>query len=500
MQRFITRGAAANAGLIFHIFVQDSTSTTGAGKSGIAFGSFTVYYIRTGEALSGAITPQDITTIGTYAAPTANTNIRIKEVSAANMPGVYEVQLHLDWVNTTNSCQALTIYFSASGAAVRPWTIPLEAVNRQSATAFITGINSLAPPTNWNLISIDANGRLDIIKIAGTSQTARDIGASVLLSTGTGAGQLDFTSGRVKSDVAYWDAAAVATPDTAGYPKTTIKSGVGTGEVSLSAGLVTPTAAVIDQIVDETWDELIAGHLGAGSTGAALNAAGGAGDPWTTSIPGAYGAGTAGYILGNNVNATISSRATDAGVWAVGTRTLTSFGTLVADIWANATRTLSSYGSLTTDTATAVWANATRTLSSYGTLVADISTAVWAESVRTLTSFGTLVTDIWAAGTRTLTSFGTLVTDIWTASTAATPANVLTQVNSALDAAGSELSATVTSTGSVRQKLNWLFQYFKLKRTVTATQEKMYKVDATTVLQTSTISDDATTFTKTEGS
>lgn len=61
------------------------------------------------------------------------------------------------------------------------------------------------------------------------------------------------------------------------------------------------------EIADAVWDEAIAGHLGAGSTGAALNAAGSAGDPWTTPLPGAYGAGTAGYIIGTNVDFVLSS-------------------------------------------------------------------------------------------------------------------------------------------------------------------------------------------------
>lgn len=38
-------------------------------------------------------------------------------------------------------------------------------------------------------------------KIGGTTQTGRDIGASVLLSAGSGTGQLDFTSGVVKANV-----------------------------------------------------------------------------------------------------------------------------------------------------------------------------------------------------------------------------------------------------------------------------------------------------------
>jgi hypothetical protein len=68
-----------------------------------------------------------------------------------------------------------------------------------------------------------------------------------------------------------------------------------------------PTAAAI---ADAVWDETLADHLTSGSTGAALNAAGSSGDPWATSLPGAYGAGTAGKIVGDNLNATVSSRST----------------------------------------------------------------------------------------------------------------------------------------------------------------------------------------------
>lgn len=58
------------------------------------------------------------------------------------------------------------------------------------------------PQTTTGQLSVDANGRVDVIKIAGTTQTARDIGASVLLSSGSGVGQLDFTSGVVKANLA----------------------------------------------------------------------------------------------------------------------------------------------------------------------------------------------------------------------------------------------------------------------------------------------------------
>ena len=45
-----------------------------------------------------------------------------------------------------------------------------------------------------------------------------------------------------------------------------------------------------------------------------LDGAASAGDPWTTELPGAYGAGTAGKIVGDNLNATVSSRASQTSV------------------------------------------------------------------------------------------------------------------------------------------------------------------------------------------
>lgn len=73
-----------------------------------------------------------------------------------------------------------------------------------------------------------------------------------------------------------------------------------------------PTAG---EVADAVWEETLADHSGTtGSTAEALGAAGAAGDPWTTALPGAYGAGSAGRIIGDNLNATVSSRASQASV------------------------------------------------------------------------------------------------------------------------------------------------------------------------------------------
>lgn len=49
--------------------------------------------------------------------------------------------------------------------------------------------------------------------------------------------QADLSAANLAANVAQWSGTNVASPDTAGYPKVTIKSGTGTGEVSLSSGV-----------------------------------------------------------------------------------------------------------------------------------------------------------------------------------------------------------------------------------------------------------------------
>lgn len=84
-----------------------------------------------------------------------------------------------------------------------------------------------------------------------------------------------------------------------------------------------PTA---EEIAEAVWDEAITDHLDAGTTGNALNAAGSTGDPWATPLPGSYGAGSAGRIIGDNLDDKVTSRSTltAAQVWAYDTRTLTA--------------------------------------------------------------------------------------------------------------------------------------------------------------------------------
>lgn len=97
----------------------------------------------------------------------------------------------------------------------------------------------------------------------------------------------------------------------------------GTGGVTLSAVLGTDAitnsslaASAANEIADAVWDEAISAHVILGSTAEALAAAGSAGDPWSTLLPGSYGTGTAGKIIGDRLDAKVSAMSGGSGAGA----------------------------------------------------------------------------------------------------------------------------------------------------------------------------------------
>jgi hypothetical protein len=300
------------------------------------------------------------------------------EMDATNAKGVYVFDL------TQAETNADELTFTAKSSTA----------NISITPRFISTV-----PPKFTTLVIDSAGLVDAnaVKVgpsgSGTAQTARDLGASVLISSGTGTGQLDVTSGVIKSNLSQILGTAltetagqiaagfkkffnIATPastmdsltlvatatsvtngvtvstnnDKTGYALTsaydaaktasqagdamTLTSGERTNIAAaiwnaLTSGLTTvgsigkllvdnldaavstratpsdvPTAA---DNAGAVWDEDLSGHATSGSAGAALGAAGSAGDPWATALPGAYGAGTAGYIVGTNLDAAVSS-------------------------------------------------------------------------------------------------------------------------------------------------------------------------------------------------
>lgn len=101
---------------------------------------------------------------------------------------------------------------------------------------------------------------------------------------------------------------------------TAIQSGLAT-PTNITAGTITTvtnltnaptsgdlTSTMKTSVENAVWNATASSHTTAGSMGAELNAAGGSGDPWSTVLPGSYTSGQAGYIVGNNLNAAVTSR------------------------------------------------------------------------------------------------------------------------------------------------------------------------------------------------
>lgn len=127
-----------------------------------------------------------------------------------------------------------------------------------------------------------------------------------------------------------------------------------------------PTAAAV---ADAVWDELLSGHAVSGSSGEALSAAGTAGDPWTTSLPGAYGAGTAGKIIGDNINAPLAT-----------------IDTVVDGIQTDLSNATDGLGAIKADTAAILTDTGTTIPATIATAQADLDIITGASGVNLLTA------------------------------------------------------------------------------------------------------------------
>ncbi len=344
------------------LFVQDSSSTTGAGLTGLAHntGSLTAYYKRSNGTASVAITLANITTLGTYVSG------GFKEVDATNLPGIYE--FHPPNAALASGADSVAILLKgAANMAPCPLIIELTGTSNQDAVrggmtalpnavaaasggllTYGTSTGQLNPSSGKipaTLASTDVTGNVAADLQTIKTQTVTCSGG-VTVPAATLASTTNITAGTITTatnvtTVNGFAAGAITAASIAvsaldnkgnwnvgktGY-SLTATTGLGnqtaniTGNLSGSVGSVTGnvggnvtgsvgsvTGLTDATIADAVWDEILSGHAGVGSAGAALSAAGGSGDPWSTALPGAYGAGTAGYIVGTNLDALISSR------------------------------------------------------------------------------------------------------------------------------------------------------------------------------------------------
>jgi len=347
----------ANQDLFF--FMQDSTDTypNRNGKTGLAP---TVTISKNGAA---------------FGAPTG----AVTEV--AN--GYYKVA-----ANATDSATLGELLLKATSAGAAGCFIRFQVVGFDPRDAVRLGLTALPNAVSGAAGSIVTSG-------TGANQISTSAGLVRLSATGvqdiwdfllTGIAVVGSIGKKLKDWTLGTDNKVLISADghTSGVTVQDVTNSIAVDTVTDKTGYAL-SAAALTAIENQIWNALTSAHTTSGTFGLKLGALA---DPWAVALPGAYGAGTAGNIVGNNLNATVSSRSTLVG------------------------------------------------------------------------------------------------------------SDIQTNVNVVLDATETELASLPADTASIRNKLKFLFQYFKFKRTCTNTLESAYKADGITTLGTTALSNDGTTFSK----
>ena len=222
------------------------------------------------------------------------------------------------------------------------------------------------------------------------------------------------------------------------------------------------TTTMKTSVENAVWDATLASHLGAGSTGNALNAAGAAGDPWSTAIPGAYGAGTAGHRLGSLPDVTAGAA---GGVFIAGTNAATT---------------------ITTGLTTTFTGNLTGSVASV-TAGVTVTTNNDKTGYSLTQAFPANFSALGITGGGHLANVDTLTT--YTGNTPQTGDNY-----ALLNGADSEPAAVPAANATPIKKLGWLYTLGRNKMTQTATTATLRNNADAGTIATSAVSDDGVTF------
>ena len=208
MKKIIKAGATDQT---IDIFIQDSASTTGGGKTGLAYNtaSLTAYYRKGATGSATAITLATQTVGGAYSSG------GFVEIDATNMPGLYRLDLPNAAIDTAGSVSLMLK--GASGMAPLPIELQVIAADLDDATAL--GLSRLDAAISSRLATsgytapLDAAGTRSAVGLAaanldtqiGTLATASDLS--------TVAGYIDTEVAAIKAKTDNLPAAPAATGD-----------------------------------------------------------------------------------------------------------------------------------------------------------------------------------------------------------------------------------------------------------------------------------------------
>ena len=257
--------------VVLRVKMLDNSVTTGAGKTGLVYNSLTlkISTIKIGDASATVYstagnTIETITTLGTYAAPTA-TKCRFKEVDVTNHPGVYEIQFADARFATTDSllvsiqhdnaaqcdfeieCRNLAanaiqidgVANSTHASGMYPSDvrdIVGAAVNTGTAQL---GVNVVSLAADSIDASVIANNAIDATAIASNAITAAKIASDAITAAKIADGAIDaatFATAAITADAIATDAIDAAAVKADAVTK--IQNGLAT-PTNITAGTIT---------------------------------------------------------------------------------------------------------------------------------------------------------------------------------------------------------------------------------------------------------------------
>jgi len=243
--------------VIVRVMILDTSSSTGAGLTGVAFNTAGLNISTIADTESTATvysttggTIETITTCGTFAAPTA-TKCRFKAVDATNHPGLYEIQI-ADARWAVSNAKSLIIHVTGiTGGYSAPAEVQLSAIDVNDATAAgisrideaisaaknikAGGIARAAFSTDTGLQCVRSgtaqSGSVSTIQYDAGASAANNfsIGCWVYITSGTGVGQVrmvqNYTNVSKTATVSpNWDTAPDATSVFAILPAANIRA------------------------------------------------------------------------------------------------------------------------------------------------------------------------------------------------------------------------------------------------------------------------------------
>lgn len=235
---------------IFQIFIADSSSTTGAGLTGLtnASSGLTAYFHRDTDTTATAISLVTMT-VGTF------TSSGFKEIDATNMPGWYQ----LCPPNTSLASGAANVGIHLKGAtnmAPCPLEIDLDA---QVDVTFWNG-TVVATPATAGIPDINVKNMNNVAATSVTTINANQGTTQPVNFSGTGG------SAFVKSDMEQINAQTASASGTVTFPNATLAS-----TTNITAGTITTVTTVTNQltaaaIATGIWADTTAGDFTAAAS------------------------------------------------------------------------------------------------------------------------------------------------------------------------------------------------------------------------------------------